>query len=118
LVDDEDIVRAVARKMLEAAGLQVVEAEDGATALRVMQEEREAIDLLVLDFTLPDMNGDRVYEAMASRGVPPPTIICSGYGEVAGVLYVQRQGALFVRKPFRMQELIAAAERCLQRRRQ
>jgi len=113
LVDDEAVVRGVARKMLEAAGLQVVEAEDGAAALRMMQQERATIDLLVLDFTLPDMNGDRVYEVMASRAKPPPTIICSGYGEVAGVMELQRQGALFVRKPFRMQELIAAAERCL-----
>ncbi len=114
LVDDEDVVRAVARKMLEAAGLRVMEAEDGATALRLLQEARQTVDLLVLDYTLPDMKGDRVYDIMLSRGTPLPTIICSGYGELADTLHVQRQKVLFVRKPFRMQELIAAAEQCLQ----
>ena len=54
IVDDEKLIRWSLRQRLEAAGYEVLEAEDGAEGLELC---RENVDLVVLDFRLPDTDG-------------------------------------------------------------
>jgi DNA-binding NarL/FixJ family response regulator len=87
IVDDHPSFRASARAMLESEGFVVIgEAEDGAGALRAVEEL--APDVVVLDIQLPDMSGFDICAELEQRGGPPPDIILvssrdvSDYGEL------------------------------------
>ena len=81
LVDDEDLVRFVAQQSLERAGFTVVTADSGRAALKAFSEHCERIDVVLLDLTMPDLNGEEVYREM--QGICPavPVVVLSGYNE-------------------------------------
>ena len=103
LVDDEPAVRAVAEEMLRHMGLTVLVAEDGREAVRVFKEHMEEIACVLLDLTMPHMDGE---EAMREiRGLDPSArvVLCSGYSEQAAVDRFGGAGlAGFIQKPFTM----------------
>ena len=101
LVEDDDEVRQVALRILRNNGYHVLEAVNGADALRVAQSQDVPIDLVVTDIVMPEMNGSELAEKI--RQVTPETqiLFTSGYTEDAAV----RQqfllaGEAFIEKPF------------------
>jgi hypothetical protein len=58
LVDDEEMVRIVAKAMLEVSGFDVIEASDGAEAVEVFRKNHERIDLVLLDMLMPNLGGE------------------------------------------------------------
>ncbi len=110
LVDDEKGVREPASEHLRDLGYQVVEAEDGPTALRLLGNI-ERLDLLVTDVGLPNgMNGRQVAEAARQRRPGLPVLFITGYSGSALPL-----GTEIIRKPFvldslarRIQSILAA----------
>ncbi len=116
LVDDEFDVREVAAAMLRDMGFDpVLEACDGEEALRVWRERGDDIHLIVLDLTMPVMDGKQCLEALHRMGVKTPVVLASGYGEeeirrrfddlpLAGV----------ARKPFDMATFRAVIRRALE----
>ncbi|MFL5797625.1 MAG: response regulator transcription factor [Actinomycetota bacterium] len=77
VVDDHAAFRAVARRLLEGGGFEVVgEASDGAGAIAAARELRP--DLVLLDIGLPDMDGIRVAERLATEGARPTVVLTSG----------------------------------------
>jgi PAS domain S-box-containing protein len=74
VVDDEALVRAAAARTLRGAGYEVLEAADGEGALRVLFAERDAIDLVLLDESMPKLSGLGVLEGMRAHGVEVPVI--------------------------------------------
>jgi two-component system, cell cycle sensor histidine kinase and response regulator CckA len=101
LVEDEAQVRAVARGILERQGYVVIEAANGAEALRSCEEHGGAIDLLLTDVVMPEMSGPELARHLEAER-PLMKILCmSGYTDDA----VVRHGALgagiaFIQKPF------------------
>jgi DNA-binding NarL/FixJ family response regulator len=88
VVDDHDGFRAVARRLLEADGWQVVgEAADGGTAIEAAAALRP--DLVLLDIGLPDLDGFAVAERLAAAGVTN-IVLVSSRGRDA---YVERLGS-------------------------
>ena len=74
IVDDEPVIRMIARTTLSAAGFEVVEAGDGAAASQVIQQAIKPFDLILLDLNLPDMSGLdvlRLHQRVGSRGDAP-----------------------------------------------
>ncbi|MCC7263817.1 MAG: response regulator [Candidatus Latescibacteria bacterium] len=65
VADDSAIIRKMVRSLAEKAGSQLFEAEDGAEALRLLQEEQ--IDLLILDINMPKVNGLQVLQALRAH---------------------------------------------------
>jgi two-component system, cell cycle sensor histidine kinase and response regulator CckA len=114
LVEDQDTLRAVARRVLERHGYTVVEATDGAAAFAIMRERDGKVDLLVSDLVMPRMGGRELVERLRAAGYTPPTIIMSGYSEQS----VERArliptGAAFLDKPFTSRRLAIAVRRAL-----
>ena len=64
LVEDEEQVRTIARKILERAGYVVIEAEDGKVAMEIFRERESELDLLLLDVVMPRMGGKEVMDAV------------------------------------------------------
>lgn len=81
LVDDEEDVRIVTEKLLEKLGLNVLMAKDGREAVEIYRERKTEIDLVLLDMTMPRMNGEEAYQALRSIDPAVSIILASGYSE-------------------------------------
>jgi PAS domain S-box-containing protein len=107
IVDDEPLVRDVARTVLERTGFQVVSAEGGEEALEIYRREGRAIDLVLLDYIMPRMNGVQVLKELQQLDPDVCVLFSSGYHtdhEVDQLLAAGGKG--FVAKPYRPQDLV------------
>jgi len=112
LVDDEAIVRAQLRRSLELRGYTVVEAANGRTALETLLPASDVVDVVILDMTMPDLDGAEVLRQLRAAGSRVPVIVSSGYLDVAVERRLPRgefQG--FLAKPYSATELVSAIER-------
>ena len=100
LVEDEEQVRILAREILIGHGYHVLEARDPADALVISANRSEAIDLLVTDIVMPQMNGRLLSERLRSSRPQMEVMFMSGYTDNAldhdGVL---DPGVAFLQKP-------------------
>jgi len=112
VIDDEPVVRAYVRAALERRGYGVVEATDGRSGIAAL--EHNAIDLVLLDMTMPDLDGAEVVRRLRTSGHRVPIVLASGHvdREVQDRLAPgSYQG--FLSKPFGVDALTAAIERAL-----
>jgi two-component system, cell cycle sensor histidine kinase and response regulator CckA len=105
LVEDEELVRSLARRALEGCGYTVLEASDGQEAL-ALYEQGSTVDLLITDVVMPRMSGREIVEQLSARGVSPRVLYMSGYTDDAIVHQgVREEGTHFLQKPFTMRAL-------------
>jgi len=101
LVEDEDGVRALTRHVLRGCGYTVLEARDGAEAIRVAQAHTGRIDLLTTDVVMPRMGGREVADRVSAIHPGIKLLFLSGYTDDAvvrhGILEAQ---VAFLQKPF------------------
>lgn len=101
MVDDDPEVRIVVAEFLEDFGYHVLQADGGATALRLLDATPD-VRLLISDIRMPDMSGLDLADIATQRHQDLKVILISGY-------FVAKQvNRRFLRKPFRMNELRAA----------
>jgi two-component system, NtrC family, sensor kinase len=101
VVDDDESVRNLAVRTLEEAGYDTLTACDGVEALAVFEEHQNEISLVLLDVTMPRMNGREVYYRMKQIDTHVNTIFCSAYDlETAQLGFISEQGLWLLRKPF------------------
>ena len=113
IVDDQDDVRDVAANQLDMLGYRVLQARDAKTALDAIETEK-AIDLLIADYTMANMNGVELAQAAQQARHELPIIIMTGYLGVRAISDLLPD-ALLLRKPYRVNELAAVVEQALQR---
>ena len=101
LVDDEEVVLAISRTMLERVGFKVITALDGAEAIEVFSSNSGEIVCVLLDNTMPGMSGEQVFRALHEVNSDVKVILCSGYSEEEATTEFQ-QGELagFLQKPY------------------
>ena len=101
VVDDEDAMRDVAAKALGRLGLAVLQARDGREALDLFQRHRERIRLVVMDLTMPRMDGEESCRELRRLGADVPVILTSGFNEAEAMARFEGLGlAGFLKKPF------------------
>ncbi|MEP6573487.1 MAG: type II/IV secretion system protein [Gemmatimonadota bacterium] len=118
LVDDEDQLRRVMKDLLERDGYRIAEARDGAEAM--VEVDRHAPDIIVLDLNLPGMDGYSVLSQLRSRPATRdiPVVVLTAKGDEDNEVRVFELGADdFLTKPFRARALSARLEAVLGRRR-
>ncbi|MEZ4386576.1 MAG: ATP-binding protein [Candidatus Krumholzibacteriia bacterium] len=114
VVDDEAHVRLVADGMLRQAHYEVVLAEHGGEALAILADDPGAIDLVVLDMTMPGLTGGEVLERIRELRADLPVLLSSGYGpELSAHLVADDPRCAFLPKPYRRQDLLAALDELL-----
>ena len=79
IVDDEEPVRSVAAAVLEMHGAQVFVAASGEAALALLQDHDAKITLVLLDMTMPGIDGEETLRRMRMRNFRQPVILMSGY---------------------------------------
>lgn len=103
-VDDSRSVRAIVRKAFASDGFEVAQAEDGQAALDLLATTR--VDLILLDVTMPVMDGPTMLKALRERGNKPPVIMLTSESKrsiVAGAMQLGIDD--YMLKPFKPDEL-------------
>jgi hemerythrin-like metal-binding protein len=115
VVDDEDPLRTVAVKALQLVGFETLEARDGLEALQVFEGNQVRIRLVLMDLTMPRMDGEEAYRALRRSGVLVPVILSSGFSEHDVLHHFRGRGiAGFLQKPYRLQVLLAMVRKALE----
>lgn len=113
LVDDEEPLLRLMKLYLERGGHKALTASDGAQCLQALSED-PAIDLLVLDMSLPDIDGEPVSTRVLTRFPTLSVLIASGAPVDAAQLPLSGRKIAFLRKPFRPTEFSQAVEALLE----
>ena len=113
LVDDEEGMRSTIRYMLELLGFEVITACDGAHALEVGRQERNALALAISDFRMPGMDGVETLKALRSLHPELKVILCSGFPESDCLQGRTLEEGVFLGKPFGLRDLDSAVTKVL-----
>jgi two-component system cell cycle sensor histidine kinase/response regulator CckA len=109
VVDDEELVRASVCVMLEDAGFSALSAADGLEGIELFQRHASEIDAVVLDLTMPRLDGWQCLRRLRELREDIPVLIMSGYAAELSIPDGVTPAPLFLRKPFDAEELIQAA---------
>lgn len=107
IVDDEDFVTVLAERVLADAGYRVVTASDGFKALDIYRKLKDEIALVILDFTMPVMDGADVFNELREIDPQVPVVLSSGFAEQDRLRGMLSHGLLgFIPKPYNQQKLL------------
>jgi len=114
LVDDEDLILQTIGAALTTLGLVVLTARDGREALERFQESNPRPDLVLMDLTMPRMDGREAFQAMHDLDPSVPVVLSSGYTEGDSLQTLSGHGpAGFIQKPYQIKELRLLVQRVL-----
>lgn len=102
LVDDEPELRLVGTVLLNSLGLKVLTAGNGREAVELYRERPGEIDLVLMDLTMPEMDGVEAYQHLRNLTATLPILFCSGYGRKEVSPFIDSDPhAAFLAKPYR-----------------
>jgi two-component system, cell cycle sensor histidine kinase and response regulator CckA len=111
LVEDEEGLRSLNARGLRSRGYSVIEASNGVEALEALEEKNGAVDLVVSDVVMPEMDGPTLLKAMRGRNPNLKIIFVSGYAEDAFEKSLpENQQFAFLPKPFTLSQLVATVK--------
>ncbi len=114
VVDDEKVIRDGCSLILKPEGFRVLTAENGQEALKIL--DMESVNLVLCDLKMPVMGALEVLEEAGVRHPGVPIIIITGHGTVDDAVECMKKGAYdFVTKPFRIDHLMIAVNRALEK---
>jgi two-component system cell cycle sensor histidine kinase/response regulator CckA len=114
VVDDEELVRSLVRRLLEAESCTVLEAEDGERALAIVERRNPPVNLVLTDLVMPRISGLEVVGAVRASRPELPVLVMSGFGssdETRRAL--EGYGVAVVPKPFSPVALVDAVRDAL-----
>ncbi|MCJ7772764.1 MAG: PAS domain S-box protein, partial [Desulfobacterales bacterium] len=106
LVDDEDMILSVGEKILNMLGYDVMTASSGQEAIDTYRENRDKINLVILDMIMPKMSGSETYDSLKEINPDVTVLLSSGYSLNGKAKDILNKGcAGFIQKPFTMKQL-------------
>jgi CheY-like chemotaxis protein len=103
--DDEPLLRDVASQMIQKLGFQVLTASTGREAIRLFQENRNSIRVVILDMMMPDWNGTETFNKLLAIDPNVRILICSGFTREIMPELLAKGCRGFIQKPFTMADL-------------
>jgi two-component system, cell cycle sensor histidine kinase and response regulator CckA len=114
LVEDEEGLRSLNARGLRSRGYSVIEASNGLEAMDALEAKNGAVDLVVSDVVMPEMDGPTLLKAMRDRNPSLKIIFVSGYAEDAFEKSLpENQQFAFLPKPFTLTQLVAAVKQTM-----
>ena len=111
VVDDHDIVRDVTTSILETAGLNVLTASDGAPAVEIFREKSAQIRAVVLDLTMPGMDGAEALGRFREIEPEVKVVLMTGHRECDVPQDLVTSSVVFLQKPFEPHDLLSVLDR-------
>jgi len=107
IIDDESLIVTLAKRMLTDAGYRVVTAAEPFQALKIFKQLHDEVDLVILDFTLPIMDGSEVFAELRKIKANVAVMLSSGFAEQEKVRTMLAQGLRgFLPKPYTQEKLL------------
>jgi len=107
IIDDEQAIRQALREILEYESFTVTEAEDGPSALKLL--EKEPVDIVFCDIKMPRMDGMEMLSKLKEKGVETPVIMITGHGNVETAVEALKKGAYdFIQKPLDLNRILVS----------
>lgn len=114
LADDDESIVALGRRTLQRLGFDTIVASDGAAAVEAFREHAKEIDCVILDLTMPRMNGAEAFREIRRISPNAKVILCSGYDEAQVTKEFAGRGLNgFLHKPYTLRELKLTLEEAL-----
>jgi CheY-like chemotaxis protein len=113
LVDDDPVVRAVASRLLRRSEYSVLEASGGMEALRILRGQDQAVDLMLTDILMPDLNGWELSELVRAEFPAVRILYMSGFADSESVRSRSLSDSHFLPKPFGFESLTQAVQNVL-----
>jgi len=105
-IDDEDMVLDVGSKMIKGLGYEVMTAAGGKQGLEIYEQNRDKIDLVILDMIMPDFSGKETFDILQRINPSVRVLLSSGYSLEGQANEIMEKGCkAFIQKPFTMSEL-------------
>ena len=106
LVDDDTKFLSLGQELLEYLGFQALIASQGDQALEIFRQRQQEIDLVIMDFNLPRINGYQLLQQLQTIAPQVKVIIASGFfGQAEMDKFIEAGVAGMIHKPFRAQQL-------------
>lgn len=113
VVDDEDVMRSIAKDILEAHGYSVLLAQDGIEAVNVYREHKDEIHLVILDMVMPKRGGRETFSELKALNPDIKAILSTGYSRSGKAQDILDSGVMgFVQKPYQV-GLLLSKVRCV-----
>lgn len=107
VIEDEENLRQIIQRMLESSDYKVILAETAYEGLELYRIDKQLIELVILDFNLPDADGLEVLENLQKLNPEVKVLLTSGFAVDESISKALNKGALdFIRKPFNRQEIL------------
>ena len=115
IVDDEEVVRNVTRQMLETSGFEVLTAASGREGIEIFKQMKKGIDAILLDLSMPDMDGREVFRELRQLAPDARVILSSGYSQVSSAVHFPDDALSgFLQKPYAPEVLISKVRQVLE----
>lgn len=115
LIDDEEVIREIGCEMFESMGFSCITARNGEEGIKLYQERKAEIRLVVLDIELPGISGEKVYETLKDINPDIKILLVSGYGkEYLETFFFKQKLVHFVSKPFQLSKLNQTVDQLMQ----
>jgi two-component system, cell cycle sensor histidine kinase and response regulator CckA len=116
LVDDEESIIDVCGEILDALGYNVLQARNGRDALKIYEENKSGVDLVILDVIMPGLSGGETFDALKLMNPEVKVMLSSGYIVSDLAKKIMDKGCqAFIQKPFHMEELSRKVREVLDR---
>jgi len=117
LIDDEKMILDVGIELLEELGYTVQSAMSGQEAIDIFKEDRNKIDLVIMDMIMPEMGGGETFDRLKEIDPDVKVLLSSGYSINGQATKILRRGCDgFIQKPFNMNQLAEKVQQILVRR--
>jgi len=113
LVEDEPFVREATCSILESAGFEVLPAEDARAAMKVYEECKRKIDLVMTDMVLPGGTGQQLGQDLRQRSPEVVVLVTSGYSNPEYETEAPESRTYFLAKPYSRRTLVEKIEKIL-----
>jgi CheY-like chemotaxis protein len=116
-VDDEEMIREVGGALLRQLGYKVLSAGNGKEAVEVYSNNKDKIDIVILDMIMPEMGGGKAYDKMKEINPDIKVLLSSGYSVNGDATKILKRGCDgFIQKPFNMKQLSKSIREILDKR--
>jgi len=106
IVDDERMILDVGKPMLELLGYTAYTAGSGKDAIEFFKNNKEMVDLVILDMIMPDMDGGNVFDQLKAIDIDVNVLLSSGYSVNDRASDILKRGCRgFIQKPFNVAEI-------------
>ncbi|MGK5092710.1 PAS domain S-box protein [Deltaproteobacteria bacterium TL4] len=114
VIDDEDTITSVLQEGLKEIGYHVTIADNGKTALALIQQKKDAFDLVLTDQSMPEMTGEQLALILSQENPGLPVIIMSGYGTDIDKDQLWAKGVRdIISKPFELNNVVTLIRKIL-----